>query len=33
MKVIDRNISELIGAEYNPRFINEEAFEHPKHYL
>jgi len=30
MKVIDRNISELIGAEYNPRFINEEAFEHLK---
>jgi len=30
MKVIDRNISELIGAEYNPRLINEEALEHLK---
>lgn len=30
MKVIDRNISELIPAEYNPRFITDEQLEHLK---
>ena len=30
MKVKDRNISELIPAEYNPRYITDEALEHLK---
>ena len=30
MKVIERNISELIPAEYNPRYITDEALEHLK---
>jgi len=30
MKVVDRKISELIPAEYNPRYITDEALEHLK---
>ena len=30
MNVIERNISELIPAEYNPRYITPEALEHLK---
>ena len=30
MEVIERNISELIPAEYNPRYITDEALEHLK---
>jgi hypothetical protein len=30
MKIHKRKISELIPAEYNPRYISEEAFEHLK---
>ena len=30
MEIIERNISELIPAEYNPRYISDEALEHLK---
>lgn len=30
MEVIERNISELIPAEYNPRYISDEQLEHLK---